>query len=250
MALFRTDALSLRRQNLGEADRIVIFLSRDHGKLRTIAHSARRAKSKLAGAVEPLTFSHLEYYGKENADLFHLKSADVLRDFDSIRRNYEKLQNALVMAEALDRLLETGETQPEIFTLSLAVLERMESALLPDDPMILFKIRLLGELGYQPNLDACADCGRPLEVKGAVYRQGQAMLFCPDCSAGGVRLSPGAVKHLSAVSSLPLVRAFQLTTVRATQGEVSRFLDEFLTQVCGSRLKSLKFLKSWRSTSS
>ena len=68
MALYRSDALVLRRRNLGEADRIVTFLSRERGKMRAVARSARRVKSKFAGAMEPLTHVHLEFYGKENAD--------------------------------------------------------------------------------------------------------------------------------------------------------------------------------------
>ena len=67
------------------------------------------------------------------------------------------------------------------------------------------------------------------------------MLLCPDCSTFGTHLSTGTVKHMLAARSLPLKRAFQLSTVRATQTEASRFLDEFLMQVSGVRLKSLKF---------
>lgn len=240
MGLFRTDGLLLRRQNLGEADRIVIFLSRERGKVRAIAHSARKSNSKLAGAIEPLTLSHLEYYGKDNADFFHLRSANILQKFEPIRQNYDKLQHALVVAELLDRLLEPGETQLEIFQLSLAVLEKLELVKQPGDLLILFKIRLLGALGYEPNFANCADCGNVFARGGAVYKQGQGMLLCSNCSTFGMHLSTGAVKHMLAAHSLPLERAFQLSTVNTTQAEMSRFLDDFLSQVSGFRLKSLK----------
>ena len=219
--------------------------------MRAVARSARRVKSKFTGSMEPLTHVHLEFYGKENTDLFRLNSADVLRSFDGLRRDFEKVKIALVMAEMLDRMLEDGEPQAEIFDLSIAVLNRMETAGgggrgggggAAEDPLILFEARFLRELGYQPNLDRCAKCGQVLAEKGAVFQAGAGDLSCPGCSSGGLRLSAGAVKHLSAVGSLPIERAFQVSTVPAVRTEVRRFLEVFLTGVSGRRLKSLKFL--------
>mgnify|MGYP002859231584 CR=1 FL=1 len=225
------------------------FLSRERGKMRAVARSARRIKSKFAGAMEPLTHVHLEFYGKENTDLFRLNSADVLHSFDGLRREFAKVKSALVMAEMLDRMLEDGEPQAEIFNLSLAVLNRMEMAGqggggggAAEDPLLLFEARFLRELGYQPNLDRCAKCGQVLAEKGAVFQAGAGDLRCPDCSSGGTRLSAGAVKHLSAVGSLPIERAFQVSTVPAVRTEAQRFLGLFLTAVSGRRLKSSKFL--------
>ncbi|MFQ5692844.1 MAG: DNA repair protein RecO [Nitrospinota bacterium] len=232
----------LRRFNLGEAGRIVSFLTREGGKVRAVARSARRPKSKFAGVLEPLTHIHLEYSGKETADLFHVTSADVLRSFDRLRRDYDKAMSALVMAELLDRLVEGGGPQPEIFDLSLGVLDLMEEKDSAEDPLLLFEARFLRELGYQPNLDGCARCGADLTAGGAFFRAGAADLLCPKCSSGGVRLSPGTVKHLAALSALPFDRASRLSAVRVVREEAQRFLHAFLTAVSGAHLKSLRFL--------
>ena len=55
MPLYTADALVLRTYKLGEADRIVVFLTRDRGKKRGVAKGARRPRSRLMGALEPLT---------------------------------------------------------------------------------------------------------------------------------------------------------------------------------------------------
>ena len=55
MPLYTADALILRTYKLGEADRIVVFLTRDRGKKRGVAKGARRPRSRFAGALEPLT---------------------------------------------------------------------------------------------------------------------------------------------------------------------------------------------------
>src|SRR5260221_444854 len=51
MPIYTSDALILRTYKLGEADRIVVFLTRDRGKKRGVAKGARRAKSRFGGGV-------------------------------------------------------------------------------------------------------------------------------------------------------------------------------------------------------
>ena len=55
MPLYTADALVLRTYKLGEADRIVVFLTKDRGKKRGVAKGARRPRSRFTGALEPLT---------------------------------------------------------------------------------------------------------------------------------------------------------------------------------------------------
>ena len=51
MPLITTEALVLRTYKLGEADRIVVFLTRDRGKKRGVAAGARRMKSRFGGGA-------------------------------------------------------------------------------------------------------------------------------------------------------------------------------------------------------
>src|SRR5512140_123346 len=68
MPLYTSDALILRTYKLGEADRIVVFLTRDRGKKRGVAKGARRARSKFMGTLEPLTRAGVAYYERELRD--------------------------------------------------------------------------------------------------------------------------------------------------------------------------------------
>src|SRR5436190_19534454 len=58
MSLFRDDGIVLRTQKLGEADRIITLLTRQHGKVRAVARGVRRTKSKFGARLEP--FSHVD----------------------------------------------------------------------------------------------------------------------------------------------------------------------------------------------
>ena len=84
MPVYTSDALILRTYKLGEADRIVVFLTRDRGKKRGVAKGARRAKSRYMGALEPMTRAGVAYYEREHRDL--------------VRINYVELQRSPLMA--------------------------------------------------------------------------------------------------------------------------------------------------------
>jgi succinyl-CoA synthetase alpha subunit len=53
MPLHDSEAIVLRTYPLGDADRLVGLLTRDHGRLRGVAQGARRPKSRFGAALEP-----------------------------------------------------------------------------------------------------------------------------------------------------------------------------------------------------
>ena len=48
----RTDAVILRRQDYGEADRLLVLLTAGHGKVRSLAKGARKPIARKAGHLE------------------------------------------------------------------------------------------------------------------------------------------------------------------------------------------------------
>ena len=77
--LYTADALVLRTYKLGEADRIVVFLTRDRGKKRGVAKGARRHRSRFVGALEPLTEVQVAYFERERRELVGLNYAEIVR---------------------------------------------------------------------------------------------------------------------------------------------------------------------------
>jgi DNA repair protein RecO (recombination protein O) len=79
MPLFTAEALVLRTYKLGEADRIVVFLTRDRGKKRGVAPNARRSRKRFGAALEPLTEVRVSYFEKERRELVALNYAEPVR---------------------------------------------------------------------------------------------------------------------------------------------------------------------------
>ena len=72
MALYKTRAVVIKSMNLSESDRLVTFMTENHGKVKCVAKGARKAKNQFWGTLEPMTLIHLIYFGRENQSLFRL----------------------------------------------------------------------------------------------------------------------------------------------------------------------------------
>ena len=132
MPLYSADALILRTYKLGEADRIVVFLTRDRGKKRGVAKGARRPRSKFTGALEPLTEARVAYFEKERRELVGLNYAEALRSPlmlagpELSRGNAsDALSYVGYFAELLDEWAQEADADERLYRLGASMLEAM-----------------------------------------------------------------------------------------------------------------------------
>lgn len=147
----KTIAIVLKRIDYGEADRIVTVLTPDAGKLSLMAKGARRVKSKLAGGIELLSTSEINYIaGKGSLDT--LVSSRLIRHYGLIVQNIDRTMLAYELIKLLDKVT---EDQPE--TAYYELLEQTFFVL--DDKnvsvefiRVWFSAQLLRLAGHTPNL--------------------------------------------------------------------------------------------------
>ena len=60
--LYRDEAVILRTYKLGEADRIVVILTRAHGQVRAVAKGVRRTTSRFGARLEPFSMVDLQLH--------------------------------------------------------------------------------------------------------------------------------------------------------------------------------------------
>ncbi len=158
MPLYSTDALVLRTYKLGEADRIVVFLTRDRGKKRGVAQSARRPRSRFMGALEPLTEVRVAYFEKEQRELVNLNYAESVRS-PLATPNPDALGYSAYFAELLDASAADADPDERLYRLGTATLEAVTAGG-PVEPLArYFECWLLRLQGVYPPDVACGQCG-------------------------------------------------------------------------------------------
>ena len=149
MPLFSADALILRTYKLGEADRIVVFLTRDRGKKRGVARGARRTKSNFVGALEPLTHARVAYFEKEHRELVSLNYSEPSCSALS-SGTIEALGCAAYFAELIDEWAAEGHEDERLYRLGVSMVESLAAGV-PFEPLTrYFEFWLLSLQGVYP----------------------------------------------------------------------------------------------------
>jgi DNA repair protein RecO (recombination protein O) len=152
--LYTADALVLRTYKLGEADRIVVFLTRDRGKKRGVAKWARRAKSRFNGSLEPLTEVKVAYFERERRELVGLNYAEIQRSplrlagGDGVHP--EALGYVGYFAELLDEWAQDADADERLYRLGASMLDALGAGV-PVEPLArYFEYWLLRLQGVYP----------------------------------------------------------------------------------------------------
>jgi len=211
MPLYKTEALILRTYKLGEADRIVVFLTRDRGKKRGVANGARRSRSAFAGALEPLTRVGVGYYEREQRDLVRLSYAEP-QCSPLLASRPDALSHVGYFAELMDEWAQEGDPNERLYRLGVSTLEALTEGVPTSAVARYFEYWLLRLQGVYPPHVACRRCGITLdgEPGGAFLEPGGHVFTCDGCAQGagrdgaaGLPLSPGALSFLAAAVSVP-----------------------------------------------
>jgi len=133
MPLYTTDALILRTYKLGEADRIVVFLTRDRGKKRGVAKHARRSRRRFGGALEPLTYGRVGYFERERRDLVSLNFIEPVRS-PLAAVDGEALGYVGYFAELIDEWAQEADPNEALFRLGASTVEALARGV-PVEPL-------------------------------------------------------------------------------------------------------------------
>jgi DNA repair protein RecO (recombination protein O) len=118
-----SESLILQTYPFREADLVVSFFTRDHGKLRGVARRARKPKGNFGSGLERLSHSTVSYFQKENRELVSLNSCELLHSQFALASNFESSIALDYLAEVSEQLLPPQEINERHFRLLLAVLQ-------------------------------------------------------------------------------------------------------------------------------
>lgn len=236
MALYRDQGIVLRTYKLGEADRIVSFMTERHGKVRAVAKGVRKTKSKFGARLEPPTHVALQLY--EGRELDIVTQAESIDHFRAIREDLDRLTRAVTMLEAVDQLSLEREPNPELYRMLLGGLKAIadrNSALLVAG----FHWKLLALEGFRPVVEHCAACER--EDGLVAFDPDVGGLLCTD-HRQGTRVSPEAVAMLQDILGGRLAAALELPASPGTH-EVDQLATRVMEHHLERRLRSVGLLE-------
>src|SRR5579859_3414173 len=158
----RTEAIILHTLPARERDKLVVFLTPDHGKRKGFAYGARSMKSRFGASLEPMAKVNIGFIERESDEVVRIESIDLIRSLFPAQQNLAASIAATYIAETVDTFAQPSDPSDLIYRL----LDRASEALLAGSPPLAVvayvEIWMLRLTGILPSLQTCMECGEPL----------------------------------------------------------------------------------------
>lgn len=173
----------LRTIKYGESDLIIHGLNSGGGRMNFLAKSALKSRKRFGGGILEPTHYILAHYrmgsSKDDEGPLHLLTdAELIKGFQGLRENYERLEVALSMVQLIAKVAQPGvEDAPDVFDLLGNGLFAAESSHRPELLKLQFEAKLLYIQGVMPQNPALSPLlRRPLKDHALVGLAEQEVL--------------------------------------------------------------------------
>lgn len=243
----KTDAICLKATKFRETSFIMTYLTRDFGKVKTLAKGIRKKKSRLLSACEPFVYQEIVFYHKPKRDIDLLADCHVKESFKGLRTDFEKICAASYMIELADEVTQVHHDHSDIFDLLLYSLSSLIDN--PVDKLLRFyEIRILHLSGIFPNFEKCSICNRKITGPRIVFSVPHGGVICshPDCRRRASYADEISAGCISSILFLKNNLAFDLDRFRLPTrvfDEMTRILRSFIVYHLQKELRSRRFMR-------
>jgi DNA repair protein RecO (recombination protein O) len=243
----RVEAVVIRHSNWGEADRLLVLFTREHGKARAIAKGVRKMHSRKAGHLEPFTRVTLQL--AQGRDLWIVTQAESIEPFLKIREDLVRTAYASYIMELIERFTyEEGVSLP-LYQLVCDTLLRINEETDPFLAVRYCEIHLLDQAGFRPQLVHCVDCKAEIKPEDQFFDPGLGCVLCPSCGLKTNTARPvsmTALKFLRHLQRSNYKEAARAQIPEGVQREMEALLQTYITYLLERNLNSPEFLQKVR----
>ncbi len=232
MSLYSDKGVVLRTYKLGEADRIVVIMTQDHGKVRAVAKGVRKTKSKIGARLEVL--SHVEVLLYKGKELDIVNQVELIESSAPLHADLDRLTQGLSMLEAVDMIADDRQPAPHLYRMLVGALRALGQQA---SPLVLaaFYWKLLAAEGVCPQMQRCVVCDSSGPLVAFDMIQGGVQ--CQECRTG-VSISRRAVELLQQVLGGQLNFALAQDASPAT-AEITHLATQSMEHHIERRLRSV-----------
>jgi hypothetical protein len=159
MPTVTSEGIILKRNNFGEADRVLTVLTDRYGKISIIAKGVRRITSRRAGNIEILNRCKLHLFKSKN---YNLTEAEAIQTFQVLKENLTLSTTAFHIIELVDRLTPEDQKNTNLYNLVVSILQILEKN--PRQIFVRsFELKLMTLLGFW-SIDALTDLNKDIKA--------------------------------------------------------------------------------------
>ena len=246
METFTVEAVVLKTDDFGDANRVVTLFTKEYGKIEANAYGCRRARSPLSGALQ--MFNHISAELVHGSKVDTIREADIVNFYDALTADLERLAYASFFFEIVNRM--TFPRQQELETFDL--LKKSLPALSKRNPKVAALIgacQFMETSGVQLNFERCVHCGTLIEGDAAIsiLDGGAVCMNCID-TAQDARPYPEALrKTFETMLGFDWREDTRLSFNSRQLNTAENFFIDYVQSIIGSNLRSVQFIRELES---
>lgn len=229
---------------IGEYDRRVVILTKEHGKISAFARGARRPNSPLVGAVNPFAFGEFTMY--EGRTSYTIQSARISNYFAELREDITSAYYGFYFLEFADYHTKESNDEREMLRLLYQTLRALINPHIPDRLVRrIFELKALTVNGQAPQVCQCVVCGDA--VRPAVFSPAKGGLVCSECSRDvidGMVLDSSTLYSMQYIESSTIEKLYTFNVSEKVQDELEKVMDRLMEVYVGRRFHSLDILET------
>ena len=235
------NGIVLSSMPVGEADRRLLLLTKELGKISCFARGARRPTSMMVGSTRPFAFGKFYIYPGKNS--YTLQKCEISAYFEEIVLDIERSAYGCYFLELASCFTHENAPAEEMLALLYYSLKALQNEKIPN-PLVrrIFELKTLTVEGLMPDPGICARCRKQAEE--AYFRPSLMQSVCTDCGGegDGIFLSRSTLYMLRYVIGTDIRKLFTFTVsdeVLKAAGEVA---DALLSRALERPLSSREML--------
>lgn len=241
---FTVEAVVLKTDDFGDANRVVTLFTREFGKLEANAYGCRRARSPLSGALQ--MFNHISAQLTRGTKVDIIREADIIHFHDALTKDLERLAYASLLFEIVNRMTLPRQAELETFDLLIKSLPALGTRN-PRIAALIGSCQFMETSGVQLNFSRCVHCGKEIFGDAAIslLDGGAICLECVD-AAQDIRPYPEALRRtFETMLGFDWRDSTKLSFNSRQLIAAENFFLDYVQGVLGNSLKSAQFIREF-----
>ncbi|BBF45227.1 DNA recombination and repair protein RecO [Lachnospiraceae bacterium KM106-2] len=228
---------------VGDFDKRLVILTKEHGKIVAFARGARKPNSALLACSQPFSFGEFQVYAGRNS--YSVNSANIQNYFPELREDLDAISYAFYFAELAEYVTRENNDEVEVLKLLYQTFRILTKGIISLRLIrYIFELKLMCINGETPQVFECVSCGSTEDVY--LFSAIKGGLVCKQCKKGLpdlISLSGSTIYTLQFIIVTPVEKLYTFTVKDDVLRELGKVLRDYMKEYLNGHFKSLEVLE-------
>jgi len=234
----------LSSTSVGEYDKRLVILTKEHGKIAAFAKGARRPNCALLACSQPFAFGTFQIYQGKSS--YTVVAADITNYFEALRTDLDAIYYGMYFCEFIDYLTRENVDGTQFLKLLYQSLRALSKKTIPYALIrYIFEFKSMAINGEAPQVFECVKCGKG--EPGILFSANAGGLVCESCKAQIkelVNIDEATVYTLQFIIASNIEKLFTFHVSETVMENLRVCAARYLSVYVGHTFHSISFIEN------